>query len=157
MESTKLIWERALKEPFIKPGVGTVAPDAVTTPDIIEQNGKLDVYSGAVEGGKERLIHMSLSPEDMEKNSSIIVPSSAKMVLDTGPDDFDCKHVFDPAVIKWKDQVYLYYSAAGKGEDSIGLAISDDGVKFKKREQACSSDDHLKLSSRMTLFIYIMF
>ena len=84
MESKKLVWERALKEPFIKPGAGTVAPDAVTTPDIIEQNGKLDVYSGAVDGGKERLIHLSLSPETMEKNISITMPSSAKLILDVG-------------------------------------------------------------------------
>lgn len=134
MASKKLIWKRALKEPFIKPCAETVAPDAVTTPDIVKRDGVLDLYIGAVDGNKERIIHMCLSPNDMKTDRSIAVSSSATVILNAGPADFDCHHVFDPAAIRWQGKTYLYYSGIGKIEDSIGLAISDDGIKFKKKE-----------------------
>lgn len=48
---------------------------------------------------------------------------------------FDSKHCVDPACAFWHDQYYLYYSALGDGPDSLGLAISDDGLNFVKEEK----------------------
>jgi len=136
MRSKKLIWNRVLDEPFIKPCPGTVAPDAVTTPDVLVRESGLNLFIGAVDGDKEYIILVSLSPDDLKLGRSIVVPSSATTILHPGPSDFDCQHVFDPAVIQWQGKTFLYYSAIGKCEDSIGLAISDDGVNFNKQENA---------------------
>jgi predicted GH43/DUF377 family glycosyl hydrolase len=59
---------------------------------------------------------------------------SARVIVSAGPRDFDCKHVFDPAVINFGGKVCLFYSAIGLGEDSIGLAVSDDGDIFTKND-----------------------
>ncbi len=45
---------------------------------------------------------------------------------------FDERYVLDPAPIVFNNKVYLYYSGRGNGPNSTGLAISDDGVHFKK-------------------------
>lgn len=55
------------------------------------------------------------------------------VAVDCGrPGEFDCKEALDPAVTVFNGQVWLYYSALGDGPDSIGAAVSDDGVNFKK-------------------------
>jgi predicted GH43/DUF377 family glycosyl hydrolase len=136
MTSQKLTWRRVLEEPFLRSYAGTVAPDAVTTPDVIVKNSVLDFYIGAVDGDKERMIFVSLSLDALTLGKSIAVPKSAKLILNPGPSKFDCHHVFDPAVIQWQGKLYLYYSAIGEGEDSIGLAIADDDLNFIKHEKA---------------------
>lgn len=75
---------------------------------------------------------MQVKRENLLGYKPLIISESATVVVDAGPYDFDYNHVFDPATIVWNDQVYLYYSAIGRGDDSIGLAISDDGEKFLK-------------------------
>lgn len=45
---------------------------------------------------------------------------------------FDDAYVLDPAAIIFKNRVYLYYSGLGAGGNSVGLAISEDGVHFHK-------------------------
>lgn len=47
-------------------------------------------------------------------------------------DEFDDSAVLDPASVIFKGKVFLYYSAIGSGPDSVGLAISDDGIHFNK-------------------------
>ena len=41
---------------------------------------------------------------------------------DTGT--FDSTHVLDPAAVRFRDRVLLYYSGVGDGPDAIGLATS---------------------------------
>ncbi len=54
-------------------------------------------------------------------------------IVDVGADDdFDGIDVLDPATVLFQGKIHLYYSAIGPGEDSIGLAISDDGTTFRK-------------------------
>lgn len=55
-------------------------------------------------------------------------------VIDVGSgDDFDAGHVLDPASIVFGGRVFLYYSAiSADGAESVGLAVSDDGVCFEK-------------------------
>jgi predicted GH43/DUF377 family glycosyl hydrolase len=45
---------------------------------------------------------------------------------------FDSRDCLDPAAVAFNGKVWLYYSAIGPGPNSVGLAISDDGVTFKK-------------------------
>ena len=59
----------------------------------------------------------------------------AEIILEAGPQDFDSAHVFDPAIVSWRDKFHLYYSALGDGPESIGLAVSTNGVDFKKYDR----------------------
>jgi predicted GH43/DUF377 family glycosyl hydrolase len=136
MNNAGLTWQRSIDGPFIKAQKHTAAPDAVTTPDIFVLDGSLLLYIGAVDKDKERIIHMPIAADHIRKQQSIAVDKKAKVVLDAGPFDFNCKHVFDPAAILWNDRVHLYYSAIGKGNDSIGLAVSKDGIDFVKHGKA---------------------
>lgn len=54
-------------------------------------------------------------------------------IVDVGSDEeFDGTDVLDPASVVFNGKVFLYYSAIGPGEDSVGLAVSDDGEHFTK-------------------------
>ena len=136
MQRSGLTWQRSIEGPFIKAQKGTAAPDAVTTPDVLIIDGSLFFYIGAVDKDNERIIHMPISVDDIKRHQTVAVDKEARVVLDAGPFDFNCRHVFDPAALLWNDQVYLYYSAIGKGKDSIGLAISNDGTNFVKHDEA---------------------
>jgi predicted GH43/DUF377 family glycosyl hydrolase len=56
------------------------------------------------------------------------------VAIDTGPQRFDCLHVFDPAAVVADGQVFLCYSAVGPYSDMLGMARSRDGVAFRKSE-----------------------
>ena len=45
---------------------------------------------------------------------------------------FDDSDVLDPGAVVFKDKVFLYYSCVGTGPNSVGLAISADGINFQK-------------------------
>lgn len=54
-------------------------------------------------------------------------------VVDVGAlDEFDGRDVLDPAAVVFRNKVWLYYSAVGPGQDSVGLAVGADGVAFEK-------------------------
>lgn len=54
--------------------------------------------------------------------------------VDVGsPGEFDCYDALDPTAVEFGGRVYLYYSAIGCGPDSLGLAVSEDGVRFEKK------------------------
>jgi predicted GH43/DUF377 family glycosyl hydrolase len=131
----RLSWQRISNEPFIGPRIGSCASDAVTTPDILVFNGKLLLYTGAVSESQEKIILLPVTQKDIEKEQPLIITEEAKVVLEPGPYDFDCYHVFDPATTIWNKQIFLYYSAIGKDQDRIGLAISNDGVFFEKQNK----------------------
>ena len=136
MDRSGLIWQRPINGPFITAQKGTAAPDAVTTPDVLFVEGSPVFYVGAVDKESERIIRMPVSGDDFINPQTLGVKQDAKVILTAGPLDFDCRHVFDPATLRWQDRFFLYYSAIGKGVDSIGLATSDDGVHFVKQEGA---------------------
>jgi len=59
-----------------------------------------------------------------------------KPILDIGsPGAFDCVLVCIPSVLKEKDHYKMWYTAANDSRDfKVGLAISKDGVNFRKYE-----------------------
>ena len=62
------------------------------------------------------------------KNDPIIFPDG---------EDFDAKATFNPVAIVEDDKIYLFYRAQKEwfGTSVIGLAISDDGIHFKKMDR----------------------
>jgi predicted GH43/DUF377 family glycosyl hydrolase len=131
----EFFFERLSDCPFITPASGTLAPDAVTTPDVLLEGDQYHLYVGAVSDGVEGIIRFSLPNESLLLTSSFAVPEKARLILSPGPYEYNCFHAFDPAVIYWKGEYYLYYSAVGKGSDTIGLAKSVDGFDFKKNQE----------------------
>lgn len=57
-----------------------------------------------------------------------------KPAIDVGPEGaFDDADALDPAAVVFRGKVWLYYSAISRSHpDSIGLAVSEDGVRFEK-------------------------
>jgi hypothetical protein len=133
--SRKITWQRVLEDPFLIPQEGTAAPDAVTTPDVLLRADRIEVYTGAVAAGSERIIRFPLPDRILEEPVAAPVPLSACLAVEPGPGSFDSTHVFDPASVRWKGRTYLYYSAIGQAEDSIGLAVLEDGESFKKHPE----------------------
>jgi len=131
MTIQRLTFCRILNGPFLVPRKGTAAPDAVTTPDVLFFNNILHLYIGSVDGDREQIIHQDFPVDSLgEDVTPREISTTSGVVLQAGPYDFNCKHVFDPATIYWNDKVHLFFSAIGEGDDSIGLAISNDGIKF---------------------------
>lgn len=128
-----LEFKRVSNSPFLVPKIGSAAPDAVTTPDILELESDLWLYVGAVAGKQERIIAMPFPLDALPDGSTSPIPDSAKVVLEPGPAPYDIAHVFDPALISMGNKVLIFYSAIGVGQDSIGLAESTDGLQFSKR------------------------
>jgi hypothetical protein len=127
-----LLWKRCSPEPLICPQPGTIAPQAVTTPDVLFWDRQYLLYLGAIDSGCERIIVFPFDPLEFACPHPQAIPTSAHVALLVGPDSFDNRHVFDPAAITIGDKVYLYYSALGQIDDCIGLATSADSKDFTK-------------------------
>ncbi|KAB2904014.1 MAG: hypothetical protein F9K27_11275 [Anaerolineae bacterium] len=129
-----LEWQRLSMSPFLQPQAGTPLAKAVTTPDVLIWQDELIIYSGAIQETHEHIVRLSLPPDFLHKPG--LLPIHAEVVLDIDPHAFDSRHVFDPAAVVVNDQVFLYYSASGAGQDQIGLAVSSDGHSFQKHKPA---------------------
>ena len=66
-------------------------------------------------------------------------PDPQNPLFDVGESgSFDCYEILDPTAAFFKGGVWLYYSAIGMGEDSVGSAYSHDGIHFEKRGKIMS-------------------
>lgn len=127
-------FSRVTSYPFIKPKPGTLAPDAVTTPDILNFHGENLLFLGSVSSNRERIIYQRLSAALLNSSKSIFISHSAKIAIEPGAYPYESLHVFDPATIVLNNRILLFYSAVGSQEDSIGLAVSDNNLNFNKSE-----------------------
>jgi len=126
------LWRRSLPTPLLSPQPGTVFTSAVTTPDIVLAGDTAHLYVGAVAEGQERLVHVALPVQALVEGTPLDIQSQARVVLAPGPGEHDCRHVFDPAALVDHEGTTIFYSAVGAGPDSIGKAVSGDGIRFCK-------------------------
>ncbi|HVK04211.1 MAG TPA: hypothetical protein VM490_12095 [Armatimonadaceae bacterium] len=57
-------------------------------------------------------------------------------IVDVGPPGaFDGAEALDPTAVAFQGRVFLYYSAIGPGDDSVGLAVSTDGATGERFEK----------------------
>jgi predicted GH43/DUF377 family glycosyl hydrolase len=132
----RITFEKHPNNPIPSLGIipGSWREDATMTVDIIDRGdhwqafyvGKMDKKDGIGIATTPKEGFDGTGWEDDPRNP-IIVPGI--------PGSFDSEHCVDPACIVWESKYYLYYSALGDGPDSLGLAISDDGLNFVKLEQ----------------------
>lgn len=122
---------RCSDKPCISNQKGSFYQDSATTADLLNYGDKILNYFGGLSDNHERIGLMWVTKDRFDGFTWDEI--FEKPIIDVGPkNSFDCNHVTDPASILVDGKVYLYYSGLGNGEDSIGLAISDDGFSFVK-------------------------
>jgi predicted GH43/DUF377 family glycosyl hydrolase len=136
-QNSEINWIRDQDNPItsLAPQPGTWREYATMTADILvdEANHQfLAYFNGKVEGVNR--FGLATSPVDkFDGKNWTEYPGNP--VIEPGPARYDNRHTIDPAVVRFKGKVFLYYSALGDGVDSIGLATSDDGYHFSKHPE----------------------
>jgi len=132
-----LAWEHELT-PILPPSGTTWQSVWTANPDLLQLGDRLLLYyrgSGTLpvrEGTVDRIGVAEV--QSIGRGMLELRPLNGDVpVVDAGsPEEFDGVDVLDPATVVFGGKVLLYYSAIGPNEDSIGLAISDDGEHFVK-------------------------
>ena len=131
------------KNPVIPAGTCDWKKYWTANPAIIEFNGQTLLYyrgNGITATNPHR--HDRLAVAGIKKITATdieLVELTDNYIVDVGEKgSFDSSDALDPAAVVFNDKVYLYYSAIGVGKDSVGLAISNNGVKFEKYGKICT-------------------
>ncbi len=132
-------WRHSDKSPVIPAAGDTWKKVWTANPDVIEFEGrKLLYYRGhGTMRGAEEATHdriglaeiLGVTRDDIDIRD---VNDGVPIVDVGGAGSYDDQHALDPAAAAYCGSVLLYYSAVGSEEDSVGLAISHDGVNFRK-------------------------
>ena len=132
-----LAWKHEA-QPILPPSGEGWQKTWTANPDLLEFDGRLLLFyrgNGLAAGRETEHDRIGVSevlkigPGVLELNPL----GNGQFVVDVGPEGaFDGQDVLDPATVVFNDQVLLYYSAIGEGPDSVGLAVSQDGITFEK-------------------------
>lgn len=131
-----ITWNKSSQNPLpsLAAEPGTWREDASMTVDVVPREDHFQIFYVGKKGGKDSIGIAKQSREGFDGISWIDNPHNP--VLSPGEaGSYDSMHLVDPACVELGDRFFLYYSALGDGPDSIGLAISDDGLHFKKEEK----------------------
>ena len=155
-----LAWTRHNGNPVIGPSGSTWKSLGTADPEFLTfQNRTLLYYCGTgILPGQGKSAHdrigvaeirdvgpMRLTYHDLNRGSP---------VLDLGlPGEFDGEGIRSPATVVFRGILHLYYSASGKGPNSIGLAVSTDGEQFTKLGKVLEGEAPDVLIARDTLFM----
>lgn len=143
-------FSKASSQPLIRADSGAWSRDFIAACSIVEHEGELRLYAEGSADDHEQIGLFTRPIEDIEGEWS---PHPANPVLRVGDENADAYSqggVFDPSVVYFRGRWLMYFSAtegdaheyaeqlahgtAGDGPsgESIGLAISDDGIAFSK-------------------------
>lgn len=135
-----LSWKHSGKNPVMPPEGTSWKKNWTANPDYIEFAGKKLIYyrGNGVSPKDTQHNHDRIAVAEMLEidDDSIVCRdlNEANYVIDVGdPGEFDDRDVLDPAAVEFEGKVFLYYSAIGNGPDSVGLAVSEDGIHFEKK------------------------
>ena len=155
-----LLWKRHPENPVIQPSGKTWKSNWTANPDFLDLKGKTLLYyrGNGILPGCEKKLHDRIAVSEVIKiepgNLKINDLNNGMHIVDVGKDgEFDCDYVFDPAAVVFKDKVYLYYSAVGPGPDSVGLAVSEDGINFQKVAKVLKGRSADVISYRNRIYI----
>lgn len=130
-----ITWQKSPKNPLPSLGAepGTWRADASMTVDVLPRDDHLQIFYVGTKDGHDSIGIATNSREGFDGTGW--TDYATNPVLSPGePGSYDSTHIVDPACVELEGRVYLYYSAIGDGPDSIGLAISDDGLQFEKEQ-----------------------
>ena len=144
-------WRRSSR-PVIRPGGTGWADDFIAACSLVEHEQGLRLYAEGSAGGREQIGLFTAESTDPARD--VWTPCGDNPILRVG-DGFDRGGVFDPAVVRWGDRWLMYYSATegdahafaeamehsvaaedAPADESIGLAVSRDGLSFTKHPEA---------------------
>lgn len=137
-----LSWHHYEGNPVIPTSAGTWKRLYVANPDILDLGGKTLVYyrgCGIMPGRKDDTNRIAVAEITAARQGVVKLKdlNNGLPVIDCGEaDEFDSS-ALDPAAAIFRDKVFLYYSAIGPGPDSVGMAVSDDGINFRKHGKIC--------------------
>lgn len=134
-----LAWKHHAGNPIIPASGNTWKQIWTANPDVLEFDGRTLLYyrGRGILPGTDNLPHDRIGVGELVDVSadSLVLHELADdlPVIDVGnAGSFDEREVLDPAAIVFQGKVWLYYSAISHGPDSVGLAVSSDGVHFQK-------------------------
>ncbi|SFJ79952.1 Predicted glycosyl hydrolase, GH43/DUF377 family [Paenibacillus sp. UNC496MF] len=134
-----LSWHHSPHNPVIPASGETWRSVWVANPDVIEFGGRqLLYYRGngiqpATDGKRHDRLGVAEIASVTRDNIGLRDLNGGEPIVDVGaPGEFDDKDVLDPSAAVFGGKVFVYYSAIGSGPDCVGLAVSEDGVRFEK-------------------------
>ena len=120
--------------PSIGVAASTWREDASMTVDVVDRGDHWQIFYVGKKNKKDG-IGIATSPKEGFDGTCWTDDPRNPIIAPGKPGSFDSEHCVDPACLVWNSKFYLYYSALGDGPDSLGLAISDDGLNFVKEEK----------------------
>jgi predicted GH43/DUF377 family glycosyl hydrolase len=133
-EGTEFVWKRYPGNPVFPARPGTWMEAQTANPDLLLNGDTYYMYFRAQRGGHDRIGVATISKEKFDGHTWNI---RMEPVIDVGgPGSFDERHALDPAAILHDGKIFLYYTGSSPREDrAVCLAVSEDGIHFKKYEQ----------------------
>ena len=133
-DTTRFVWERYAGNPVFPAVPGTWMESQTANPDLLLNGETYYLYFRAQRGGHDRI---GVATVPREKFDGVTWTVAPEPIIDVGePGSWDEKHALDPAAILHDGKVFLYYTGSSPREDrSVCLAVSDDGIHFKKYER----------------------
>ena len=155
-----LAWTHHRDNPVVSPSGSTWKSRWTANPEILQLGKRMLLYyrgNGVIPGERagfhDRIGVAELSTLGPERLGFREL-NNGSPVVNIGKDgDFDGQNVLDPAAVEFKGEILLYYSAIGKGPNSIGLAVSADGERFKKIGKVLEGRSPDAIVSGDTLFL----
>lgn len=132
-DSIHFVWRRSAGNPIFPAEPGTWRESQTANPDLLLNGPTYFMYFRGQRGGHDRIGVATIPKEKFDGVTWDILPEP---IIDVGgPGSWDERHALDPAAIKFHGKVFLYYTGVSPLADrSICLAVSDDGLHFKKNK-----------------------
>ena len=133
-DTTRFTWNRYPDNPVFPATAGTWREAQTANPDLLLKGDVYYMYFRGQRGGHDRIGVATIPKEKFDGVTWNIAPEP---IIDVGgPWSWDEEHALDPAAILVNGEVFLYYTGSSTRADrSICLAVSNDGVHFRKYEQ----------------------
>lgn len=127
----EFVWVRYSGNPIFPAVPGTWRESQTANPDLLLFGGTYFLYFRGQQGGHDRIGVATVSRRQFD---GVTWKIREKPVIDVGVEgSWDDTHALDPAAVRVGRRVFLYYTGVSPRADrAICLAISDDGIHFRK-------------------------
>lgn len=129
----RFVWKRFHGNPVFPATPGTWRESQTANPDLLLKGDTCFMYFRGQRSGHDRIGVATIPREKFDGFTWDVYPEP---VIDVGlPGSPDETHALDPATVLRDGKVFLYYTGSSPREDRvICLAVSDDGIHFRKYE-----------------------
>lgn len=150
-------WKKTHRNPIIPAVVDTWLEEQTAGPDLLLVGNTYHLYFCGQKGERFRI---GFAPRNRNEFTGDIWDKPSRPVVDVGgPGSPDEKHCLNPATVRVKGRIFMYYMGVNaRGEQSICLAESKDGVKFTKYEKnpVLTGGSPEVVYSKNTFYLYFL-